>query len=167
MDNGSTSTSVARWTPVQCESAVTVSSASKILQSESRFAMLFGCAGNCFSITGEVWCNLQLLERCTAKCLFAAQSALSSVTPFSGRFKHALRLATTDEHASNLPCENSISKSMSQNNRAAALHKGCKVHVVFRIHKRVFAPCEKHVTGLLRHALSLDTSAHMNLFRRQ
>ena len=153
------------WAPSLGEQATTSSSAGKILQSELRYGILLK-SGDCFfGIVGSQMCHLQLLERCTTKCMLSAQMALSAATPYCALFRHRLRLSTTDRHASNLACERVLSQNMGDSS-FSLIHQTCDVHVVSRIHTRVFSMVQEHITGLLRHSLSLSVSANMNLFRR-
>ena len=45
------------------------------------------------------------------------------------------------------------------------MHTLCDVHVSARMHKRVLDPTASCIIGVLRHALSLQSSASMNVFR--
>ena len=153
------------WAPSLGEQATTSSSAGKILQSELRYGILLKSGACFFGIVGSQLCHLQLLERCTTRCMLSAQMALSAATPYCAFFRHRLRLSTTDRHASNLACERVLSQNMGDSS-FSLIHQTCDVHVVSRIHTRVFSMVQEHITGLLRHSLSLSVSANMNLFRR-
>lgn len=67
--------------------------------------MLIDAGGRFYGIVGENACHLQLIERCSAKCLLAAQRYLSSVSSAASAFKHRLRLCTTDRHSANTLCD--------------------------------------------------------------
>ena len=127
--------------------------------------MLFKYGDDFFGVAGSTLRHLQLLEACTAKCLVAAHVAQSSMTPFCQRFTHRLRLSTTDKHSSNLLCEQMLAKELAGAD-FCVVHQTCDVHVVYRVHIRVFALMDDHITGVVRHALSLSNSAHMNIFTK-
>jgi hypothetical protein len=146
------------WGPGSGELATTSSSAGKILQPEVSHGLFLKRSDRFFGIVGSRVCHLQLLERNTTRCLLSAQMSLSAATPDCAVFKHRLRLSTTDRHSSNLACERELSRSLGDNN-FSVLHQTCDIHVVARIHTRVFSMVEEHITGILRRSLSLSVSA--------
>ena len=108
--------------------------------------------------------HLQLLDRCSARCLVAAQIATNSATPARARFKHRLRMRTTDAAAANLRCERTNASQMADA-RFHVMHTLCDVHVFASMHKRVPDPMASCIGGVLRHARSLQSGASMTLFQ--
>ena len=156
---------VVPWTPQVGESAVTVSDHGKLLQAESQYGLLLRINGKYCAVRGSTLTHLLNLEACSARCLLAAQRQISSISPACGRFRLRLRASTTDRASANLSCEKAMAKSLT-GGAFQGLHLGCDVHVASRTHGRVFSLVEPTVTGVLRHALSLQGGAHMNLFRK-
>ena len=153
------------WTPDVGESAVTISDHGKLLQAESQYGLLLRINGKYCTVRGSTLTHLMNLEACSARCLLAAQRQVSSISPACGRFKLRLRGSTTDRASANLLCEKAMAGSL-QGAAFVGLHLGCDVHAVSRIHSKVFSLVEPTVSGVLRHALSLQGGAHMNLFRK-
>ena len=143
---------------------MTSSPAAKILQPESRSAIFTKVDGKYVVVVSSGMCHLQLLERCSVRCMLAAQLATTSVTHACARFKHRLRMSTTDAAAANPLCERTFASQMADA-RFHVTHTLCDVHVVARMQKRVHDPMASCVTGVLQHALSLQSGASMNLFR--
>ena len=100
------------WSPQMGESAVTLSAAAKILQSEAGYTMVMKVGGELWLLVGSTLCNLQLLESCTARCLMASQAALSSITPFCADFALRLRISVTDKHSANLLCGRTLATDL-------------------------------------------------------
>ena len=127
--------------------------------------MLVNIGGVFASIVGDVICYLQVLERANARCLLAVATALSSISNASHVFEHRLRISTADQASSNILCEHSLALQMDDEGwRVVRL--ACDVHVVSRIHGRVFDLMPRHVVSITGHALSLSSAQPMNLFRK-
>lgn len=153
------------WTPVLGERVTTKASASKVVQFEVSMGMLIEDGARYYGIVAPMPCRLQLVERCTAKALSQACLRQSVVTPVASLFQHRLRDVTTDEAASNKLCE----KSMPCYNKCGhwmSRHGNCEVHVAARIFGASMSLLNEDISGMLRHALSLQVGASMNLFRR-
>jgi hypothetical protein len=153
------------WAPDMGELAHTLSHGAKILQSESSSAVLLEHDGQFALFVSSGFEHLQVLERCNAPCLQEALSRQSAATAFSKQFAAKTRVATTDEASANYACERSITASPERHGWES-IHYPCEVHICARIHSSVFSLMQSDVTGLIRHALSLNVSAQMNAFRR-
>ena len=156
---------MALWTPEVGERATTVSSHGKLLQMESSYGLLLRINGKHCMVRGSILTHVMNLEACSARCLLAAQRQTSSISPACARFKKRTRASTTDRASANLLCEKAMANSLL-GAAFQSIHLGCDVHVVSRIHSKVFSLVEPTVTGVLRHALSLQGGALMNLFRK-
>ena len=157
--------SLIQWTPMQGELAQTDGSHGKILQSESRFGLLLKIGERYVGVHSEVLVHLQNMESCTARSLLAAQVAHSSISPACAGFQLRLRASTTDRASANLLAERMLGDRLAAS-RFDNMNIGCEVHVVSRITGRVLDLMSSTTAGVLRHALSLQSGALMNLFRR-
>ena len=154
------------WSPTVGEKATTKASAQKILQYETTMGALVHASAGIRGVIANCPCRLQLLERCTARVLHQAVIEQSMAGPVSQLFAHRTRNVTTDAAGTNIACEKAWCSSNTKFGEWVSRHQHCEVHVAARIFKSTFSHVGEDITGMIRHALSLNVGANMNLFRQ-
>jgi len=153
------------WTPLVGERTTSKASASKILQSEVTMGLMVEHSSSFHAVIAPCPSRLQLLERCTARTLQQAMLNQSLVSPISQLFQHRVRDVTTDEASTNKLCEKSMA-CFDKFGSWVSRHGNCEVHVAARVFGASLSLLDKDVSGMVRHALSLNVGANLAMFRK-
>jgi hypothetical protein len=107
-------------------------------------------------ITGNVPCNLQVVDRTTAEttkyCILDHQSRISNLEEVATSFKMKAQLSCADRFSGNTKAESSIKKDGPL---WAHSSLPCDCHKVFGTNKNTFDLTKAHVSGLLSFALCM------------
>jgi hypothetical protein len=138
---------------------------SKLLQSEGSFGILIELpSGELVSTVGRTLNWIQMLDRTTAECLFAAHSLRSAVRlDVAGKFATRTRIACEDRAKSNARCGRGI-----MHDREGWKHIGidCEIHISAGIHKKTFALVDATISGQINFALSVNFGTGVGKFQQ-
>jgi hypothetical protein len=138
----------------------------KIIQTQLGVGYLVLLSGRHVCITfSPIPSPLSCVERCTSASIKAQQLSVSHTTRASLAFKGRTRAVTTDGFSANPVAENSIASDRNGgvSNR---LHVICDTHGVAGVYGKVFKPLDRHITGVIRTAMSLRNGAAMARWRK-
>lgn len=139
----------------------------KILQTESKVAILYKTydSEHCPSFSAIVSDTLnwvQILDRNSSDTLRTALKATNGTSRSAQSFPFRVRVASTDAAASNTKAERDL---VQERPGWSLLHFFCEVHTTSRVHTAVFHEVEGVISGSINLALSLGSTAAMNMFR--
>ena len=136
----------------------------KMLQTQSKCAMLLDVHGSLFLLLLPCDVPLQAMGRATAEGYLNCLQLSSTVPQCSNRFVHRIRSVCCDQAGSNAKAEHLLSRTREHEWLQFLLP--CDIHVTQTIATKTIQDMLSHtVSGMLHLALSLRMRASMSLFR--
>eukprot|EP00959_Pyramimonas_sp_CCMP1952_P020431 431012-Pyramimonas_sp.AAC.1 len=137
----------------------------KLLQTAQSCAMYVRVQGKPVFLFLTTTCPLQAMESTAAVCIKRAVLRNCAVSPSSQQFGHRCRAVCSDQAASNILLEKSV--SVDRGDAWSTLHYPCGIHITATCHTKTYSELMgSTVTNLIQASLSLQLSAVMNLFRK-
>ena len=119
----------------------------KIMQSESKWAMLVTLGDTYVTLHGEALCPLQVLDSNSSPCISESQRRLATFSPAVGAFGSRTRLSCTDSAAANFEAEAGV--AANRDPRWSLCHSVCMIHRGATMHKKALMDLDLGVTSVV------------------
>ncbi|CAE7351564.1 unnamed protein product [Symbiodinium sp. CCMP2592] len=132
-----------------------VATHAKVLQTQVAMSFVFAEKdGDCHSLTFDLPCPLQVIERttgeCQRMCIWESLTQIPEYKRLVGGFQHQVRSVCTDRAGANFRTERGLQEWLP---KQVLIHTPCDLHKAATAIKHTVRSCESDMSGLINSAL--------------